>query len=149
MTTSTATNKSIAPTSILTGGVALSATAVANQDTDTPTNTVKLLDGGTEGARLSKVYAALRNTTVAARIYLFRGSDSAGTTKRMITSKAITAYTQSTTTDPTTAQAPDFGFTDTAPFLLGPGESLWAGVSVSQTGTPIVMHGEGGKYNTP
>lgn len=148
--TTTATNKSIAPTSVASGGVALSNSATASPETDTPTNCVLIYAAGSEGARLSQVYAALRATTVAARIYLFRGNDAAGTTKRLLRSRLLTAYTHSTTSvDPTSAQQPDFGWSDSIPLLLGPNESLWAGISVAQTSTPIVMHAEGGKYSTP
>lgn len=150
MPSSTVLNKSIAPTGTITGGVALGNTAVTSPETDTPANCVLILAAGSEGARLSQVYAALRATTVAGRIYLFRGNDAGGTTKRMLRSRLLTAYAHSTTSaDPTAAQQPDFGWTDANPLILGPNESLWGGISTAQTNSPIVMHAEGGKYNTP
>lgn len=149
MPTTTQTNKTIAPTSVLTGRAVLNGAAVTGQDTDTPTNTVKVLEAGSEGARITSVYTALSGTIVATRTLLFIGNDATGTTKRVVGSKAHTAYTHSSSTDPTAAQAPAFAFSDNAPLILGPGESLWAGQLAAQTGSPIVVHAEGGKYNTP
>jgi hypothetical protein len=150
MPTTTQTNKSIAPTSVITGSADLLNAATASPETTAPTNTVKILDAGSEGARLTQVYSAIRATTVAGRIYLFRGSDAAGTVKRLLKSRLLTAYTHSTTSaDPTIGNQPDFGYSETAPLLLGPGESLWAGCSIAQTSTPIAIHAEGGRYNTP
>ncbi len=150
MAITAATNKSIAPTGIASAGIPLGNTALTSPETDTPANAVLIYSAGPEGARLSQVYTALRATSVQARIYLFRGNDAAGTTKRMLKSRLTTAYTHSTTSaDPTAAQQPDFGYTDTAPLLLGPNESLWAGVSVAQTNSPYIVHAEGGKYNQP
>lgn len=149
MGTSTATNKSIAPVATLTGEVGLGATAVTGQDTDTPTNAVKVLDAGSEGARLFRVNTKVRNTVVACRVLLFRGSDSSGTTKRLLKSAAVAAYTWSTTSEPVGTNEPDFGYTDSAPLILGPGESLWAAMTVAQTGSPILVNAEGGKYMVP
>lgn len=148
MASSTVLNKSIAPTSILTGAAAVGS-ALSGVDTDTPTNAVKILDAGSEGARLSSVFVALRNTTVAGRVVLFRGNDASGTTKKVLKSKDLTAWATSTTVGPSSVQAPDFGYSDAVPLILGPNESLWAGVTTAQTGTPVVVHAEGGKYNTP
>jgi hypothetical protein len=51
------------------------------------------------------------------------------------------AYTVAQTTAQT---AIDFGYSDTAPLILAAGESLYAGIGVSNTG--IVFRAEGGAY---
>lgn len=147
MPSTTDKNKSIAPTSIGVGTVALGTNALGSTNTDTPSNAVKVMDAGSEGARISSVTLQPRDTVVATRVFLFRGNDAAGTTKRLIRSVVVAAGTFSTTA--ATPASVDFGFNDSAPLFLGPGESLWAGQTVAQATSALIVNAEGGRYNTP
>lgn len=103
----------------------------ASHNTDTPTNVVKLLTPGADGARLVRLEATPRGAGVAGRILIFRGDASA---KKLWRSKSTTAYSWSTTVDPTALQAPDWGFTeDNAVILTGPTDELWVGLTVAAT----------------
>ncbi len=129
---------------IITPQTPLAATAVvttANTNyTDTPTNTVQLLATSTNGARVTKVTALARATNTATELQLFSSPDG-GTTKRLIASKLMPAYTVAQTTGQTSA---DFGFNESNPLILQAGESLWAGIGVTNTG--IVFRAEGFAY---
>lgn len=130
--------------SILTPGKPLSGTAVvttANTNyTDTPTNTVELIPTQTKGARITSVKALARATPTATELQLYVSPDG-GTTKRFINSTLMAAYTVAQTTAQTEI---DLGYTDALPLILQAGESLYAGIGVSNTG--IVFRAEGGAY---
>ena len=130
--------------SIVTPQTPISGTAVATTAnstyTDSPSNTVQLLGTQTNGARVTRVTALARATNTATELQLYASPD-AGTTKRFIASKLMAAYTVAQTTGQTAA---DFGFTETSPLILLAGESLYAGIGVSNTG--IVFRAEGFAY---
>lgn len=125
-------------------GTAVVTTANATY-TDAPTNTV-LIDikakGATpsDGMRLTKVSALARATPTATECQLYSSPD-AGATKRFIKSALMAAYTVAGSTAQAVA---DFGYSDTSPLILAAGESLWAGIGVTNTG--IVFRAEGGAY---
>jgi hypothetical protein len=135
------TNKSIAPVGVVTHRAYNVVSAVGSPDTDTPTNTVQLAVGATEGTRITKLYCQLRNTTAATRLLVFRKKSGASV---LILSKAIAAYTWSTTAD---SPVYDFGISDSNPLYLdGAGDELWFGTSVAQATACMVVNAEGGKY---
>jgi hypothetical protein len=134
----------VTPNSIITPQTPLTAIAVVTTANsvynDTPTNTVQLLASQTNGCRITKITALARATVTATELQLFVSSDG-GTTKRFIDSKLMPAYTVAQTTQQSKA---DFGFSETNPLFLLPGESLWAGIGVTNTG--IVFRAEGFAY---
>ena len=131
-------NSAVLPQAV-TGGTAVATTANTTY-TDTPTNTVLLVSSATNGQIITKLTALARATVTATELQLFVSPDS-GTTKRYVGSKLMAAYTVASTT----AQTPtDFGFTISAPMELAAGESLYVGISVSNTG--IVFRYEGSSF---
>ena len=113
-------------TSTATGG----GSAVTVQDSRTSRN----------GARISRLTALARATNTATELQLYVSPDG-GTTKRFIKSVLLPAYTVAATTAQTGA---DFGYTDSSPLLLAPNETLYVGISVSNTG--IVFDAQGFAY---
>jgi len=92
------------------------------------------------GVRISRLTALARATNTATELQLFVSHDG-GTTKRFIRSVLLPAYTVATTS----AQAgQDFGYTDAAPLILGPNDTLYVGISVTNTG--IVFNAQGLAY---
>jgi hypothetical protein len=113
-------------TSTATGG----GSAVTVQDSRTSRN----------GARISRLTALARATNTATELQLYVSPDG-GTTKRFIKSVLLPAYTVAATTAQTGG---DFGYTDSSPLLLAPNETLYVGISVSNTG--IVFDAQGFAY---
>jgi len=110
-------------TAVVTG-----AAAITN---DTPTNTVELLTAGADGAILTRLTAIPRATVTASSLVIFISSDS-GTTKRLIDSELMAAYTMATTT-----AVPETTFTmysETAPLRLMAGDKLYVGSQVALAG---------------
>jgi hypothetical protein len=108
--------------------VATGAAAITN---DTPTNTVLLLTAGSDGAILTRLSAIPRATVTASSLVLFISSDT-GTTKRLIDSELMAAYTMATTTAvPETAFA---NFSETTPLRLAAGDQLYVGSQVALAG---------------
>lgn len=99
--------------------------------TDTPTNTVLLVTAGADGAILTNVRAMPRATVTASSLVLYISSDT-GTTKRMIDSALMAAYTQAATTlTPVTSFA---GITETAPIRLAAGDQVYCQSEVALAG---------------
>jgi hypothetical protein len=92
------------------------------------------------GARISRLTALARATNTAMELQLYVSPDG-GTTKRFIKSVLLPAYTVAATTAQTGG---DFGYTDSSPLLLAPNETLYVGISVSNTG--IVFDAQGFAY---
>ncbi len=113
-------------TSTTTGG----GSAVTVQDSRTSRN----------GARISRLTSLARATNTATECQLFVSHDG-GTTKRFIKSVLLPAYTVATTTAQTGA---DFGYSDAAPLPLGPNDTLYVGISVTNTG--VVFNAQGLAY---
>lgn len=120
-------------------GVAVCTTANSTYS-DTPTNTQKLLTVGPNGARVTKITALARATNTATELQLYVSYD-AGTTKRLINSKLMAAYTVAQTTGQT---ATDFGYSDALPLLLSVAAELYVAIGVANSG--IVFHAEWGDY---
>lgn len=113
-------------TSTTTGG----GSAVTVQDSRTSRN----------GVRISRLTAFARATNTATECQLFVSQDG-GTTRRFIRSVLLPAYTVATTTAQTGG---DFGYSDASPLLLGPNDTLYVGISVTNTG--IVFNAQGLAY---
>lgn len=95
---------------------------------DAPTNTVLLATAGTEGSLVTKIDNIPRGTVTATAMYLFVSNDS-GTTKRLIASELIGAYTLAATTAiPKTSFT---GVSETTPIRLEAGASLYIGAGVA------------------
>ena len=114
------------------------ATLAAAVTTDTPTNTVLIGTAGIEGAILTKLTAIPRATVTASGLYLFISQDS-GTTKRMVDSALMAAYTYAATTDnePTIFDA----ITESTPIRLEAGDEVYIASAVALAGG-IVFNAE-------
>jgi len=113
-------------TSTTTGG----GSAVTVQDSRTSRN----------GARITRLTALARATNTATELQLYVSNDG-GTTKRLIRSILMAAYTVAQTTGQT---AVDMGYSDSAPLILGASDTLYVGIGVTNTG--IVFRAEGFGY---
>lgn len=95
--------------------------------TTTPTNTVSLVTAGVNGSRVTRISAIPLATVTPTQLQLFRSRD-AGTTKYLIDTALMAAYTMAQTTEaPTT----DFGYSDDNPIFLAAGEVLYAAIGVT------------------
>ena len=92
------------------------------------------------GARITRITALARATATATELQLFVSPDG-GVTRRFIRSVLMPAYTVAQTTGQT---AIDMGYSDSSPLLLGPSETLYVGIGVTNTG--IVFRAEGFAY---
>ncbi|MCA3734361.1 MAG: hypothetical protein INE97_03320 [Phenylobacterium sp.] len=92
------------------------------------------------GVRISRLTALARATSTGTELQLFVSHDG-GTTKRFIRSVLLPAYTVATTTAQTGG---DFGYTDSSPLILAANETLYVGISVTNTG--IVFDAQGFAY---
>lgn len=120
-------------------GVAVCTTANTTYS-DTPTNTQKVATMGANGGRVTKLSALARATNTATELQLFVSYD-AGTTKQLINSKLMAAYTVAQTT----GQLPtDFGYSDDLPMILAANAELYVAIGVSNTG--VVFHAEWADY---
>ena len=107
-------------------------TAAANTIAgDTPTNTVELLTAGADGAILTRLTVIPRATVTASSLVLFISSDS-GTTKRLIDSELMAAYTMATTT--TVPETTFTMYSETTPLRLMAGDKLYVGSQVALAG---------------
>ena len=89
---------------------------------------------------MTKITALARATNTATELQLYVSYD-AGTTKRLINSKLMAAYTVAQTTGQT---ATDFGYSDALPLLLSVAAELYVAIGVANSG--IVVHAEWGDY---
>lgn len=120
-------------------GVAVCTTANTTYS-DTPTNTQKIATMGASGGRLTKLTALARATNTATELQLYVSYDT-GTTKKLINSVLMAAYTVAQTT----GQAPtDFGYSEDLPMVLLAGAELHVAIGVNNTG--IVFHAEWADY---
>ena len=104
------------------------ATAASVITTSAPTNTVLVGTAGADGAILTKLTAIPRATVTASALYLFISQDT-GTTKLLVDSALMAAYTLATTTDnvPTVFDA----ITETTPIRLEAGDQLYVATAVA------------------
>lgn len=105
-------------------------TGAASITTDAPANTVLLFTAGTDGAILTALSAMPRATVTASDLVLFISKD-AGTTKRLIDSKLMSAYTVAATTATPVTQ---FGYSESSPMRLAAGDALYVGSQVALAG---------------
>jgi len=113
-------------TSTTTGG----GSGVTAQDSRTSRN----------GARITRLTALARATNTATELQLYVSNDD-GTTKRLIRSTTMPAYSVVQTAGQT---AVDMGYSDSAPLILGASDTLYVGIGVTNTG--IVFRAEGFGY---
>lgn len=97
--------------------------------TTTPTNTSLLLTAGTNGARLTRLYAMPQESTAATGVVQVFRSNDAGVTKYWAKAAAVTNDTVSSTDAPIEI---DFGFTDDNPMILGASEKLYVAPSIAK-----------------
>lgn len=122
----------VTPNSIVTPQAIKSAnqvcdTAVTDVDDSPGAGVLTLLTAGSNGARLVGLRATPRATVTITQLQLYR-STNAGSTKRLIRSVQMPAYTfAATTAAPTT----DFGFSEDSPLYLGAGDILYVGIGVA------------------
>lgn len=95
---------------------------------DAPTNTVELLTAGADGAILTRLTAIPRATVTASSLLLYVSNDG-GTTKRLIDSALMAAFTVATTT--AIAVTTFSTYTETAPLRLAAGDKLYVGSQVA------------------
>jgi hypothetical protein len=96
--------------------------------TDTPSNTVLLVTAGSDGAILTRLTAIPRATVTASDLVIFISKDS-GTTKRLIDSALMAAYTSAVTTaTPVTTFA---NYSEAAPLRLEAGDEIYVGSQVA------------------
>lgn len=113
-------------------------TGAAVITTDSPTNTVLIGTAGADGAILTKVSAIPRATVTASGLYLFISKDS-GTTKRLIDSETMAAWTAAATEG-----APETLFaniTESNAVRLEAGDQLYVAAAVASA-EGIVFHVE-------
>jgi hypothetical protein len=107
----------------------------------TPTNTQLLMTAGSAGSRVTRLRSRPRNTVTATVLLLFISYDG-GTTKLLVDSVLMGAYTAATTTlNPVT----DWGYSDLIPMFLAAGAKLYVAQTVTLT-DGIVTEIEYGDY---
>lgn len=117
---------------------AVAVAAVTNLGSDTPSNTVQLLTAGPDGAVLTNLSAMPRATVTASSLLLFISKDG-GTTKRLIDSELMAAYTlNATTAVPETQFA---RYSEITPLRLEANDVLYVGSQVA-LGSGIVFKAE-------
>lgn len=95
---------------------------------DSPTNTVELLTAGADGAILTRLTAIPRATVTASSLVLWISKDG-GTTKRMVDSALMAAFTVATTT--AVAVTSFSTYSETTPLRLAAGDKLYVGSQVA------------------
>lgn len=98
---------------------------------DTPTNTVLIATAGADGAIVSSLSFMPRATVTATALYLFISKD-AGTTKRLIDSELMAAYTMAATT--ATPETKFANISESLPLRLAAGDRLYVGAGVALAG---------------
>lgn len=116
------------------------AAAIASITTTTPTGTVLLASGGTDGQMVTRVSAIPKATTTAGCLHLFlrKSTDAAGVRRLLPYSALMGAYTYATTTEnkPTTFA----DITEANPLRLEAGDELYAGQTVANNVEFTALH---------
>lgn len=126
-------------TAVATTAVAL--TGAGSIDNDTPSNTVLLCTAGANGSLVTSLSAIPRMTVTATALYVWSSIDS-GTTKRLVASALMPAYTLAATTQnaPTVLKHADgTAISETSPLRMSAAERLYVGIGVSFA-SGIVFH---------
>lgn len=103
-------------------------TGASTTTTDSPANAVELLTAGVDGCIVTSISAIPRATVTASDLILFISKDG-GTTKRLIDSALMSAYTAAATT-----ATPVTTFTrisESSPLRLEAGDMLYVGSQVA------------------
>ena len=95
---------------------------------DSPDNTVELLTAGADGAILTRLTAIPRAKVTASSLVLFISKDS-GTTKRLIDSELMPAYTLAATT--AIPETHFLNYNERSPMRLEAGDQLYVGTQVT------------------
>lgn len=125
-----------AQTSKVWNAVATTATALtgANSVADnTPANTVLLGTAGTDGGIITSIGAIPRATVTATALYIWSSLDS-GTTKHLVASALMPAYTLAATTENARTvfkHADGTVISESSPLRVQSGEKLYVGVGVT------------------
>jgi hypothetical protein len=109
-----------------TGTAVLTAASVIT--TDAPTNTVEIATAGSDGALVTSLSFMPRATVTATALYLFVSKDS-GTTKRLIDSELMSAYTMAATT--ATPETKFANISETTPLRLEASDKLYVSIGVA------------------
>lgn len=119
---------------------AVTTTAVASITTTAPTNTVLLLTAGSEGSIVTRLWAIPRGTVTADSLVLWLSKDS-GTTKYLIDSELMAAYTTATSTAFPETQFSNYS--ESSPLRLEASDQLYVGIQVTPaSGATIVFKAE-------
>lgn len=110
---------------------AVATAAIANIATDAPTDTVLLLTAGDAGAEVYRLTAIPRATVAASSLCLWVSNDG-GTTKRLIDSALMAAYTLAVSTAVVVTSFATY--TAAAPLRLAAGDKLYVGTQVTLAG---------------
>lgn len=109
---------------------------------DSPSNTALLATAGANGGRVTRVSVTPRTSITATHGQLYLSKD-AGTTKRLINTALMTAYTFSGATEiPTT----DFGYSDDNPLILEAADRLYVAIGVTPGAGDICFFAEWADY---
>lgn len=114
------------------------ATTASSVDTDTPSNAQLLLTAGADGAILTRLTAIPRATVSASSLVLWISNDG-GTTKRLVDSALMAAFTVATTT--AVAVTTFSTYSETTPLRLAAGDKLYVGTQVTSS-SGIVFRAE-------
>jgi hypothetical protein len=116
---------------VATGVVSLTSSGV--EQSATITNSVLLLTAGADGSILTSLSAIPRATVTATALWIWSSTDG-GTTKNLIASALMAAYTLAATTENTRTvfkHADGTVINETAPLRLAAGEKLYVGIGVA------------------
>lgn len=98
---------------------------------DTPTNTEEIATAGSDGALITSLSFVPRATVTATALYLFVSKDN-GTTKRLIDSELMAAYTMAATT--ATPETKFANISESTPIRLEAGDKLYVSAGVALAG---------------
>lgn len=121
---------------------AVATSAVASLTTDAPTNAVEIFTAGADGSIVTKLTAMPRATVTATALYLFISKNS-DTTKRLIDSELMSAFSVTATT--AIAETKFTNISETSAIRLAAGDKLYVGIGVALA-SGIVFHIEATDY---
>lgn len=125
-------NSIITPQTLKSGAAAC--TTANTTYTAAPTNSQTLITAGPNGARVTRISAIPLETVADTQLQLFRDLDGTAASKRFFNSAKMVSYTMATGT---AATPTDFGYSDTNPMILAPGEKVYAAVAITKAITFI------------
>lgn len=117
-------------------GVATTAVPLTGSNSladDSPANTILLGTAGTDGGLITSISAIPRATVTATALYIWSSIDG-GTTKQLIASALMSAYTLAATTENTRTvfkHADGTVISESAPIRLQANEKIYCGIGVT------------------